>query len=76
MSGELISTFFSKNLLRRATVSEDEYHWIVDLESKANASDANYKINETRLIADKALRYAEDLAENYVEYVGEWRESP
>ena len=58
-----ISEFRNKENNRRATVSKDEYHFIVRC----------YHKNElmfTELLEDKSIHYAEDLAENYVDGYG------
>lgn len=67
MKSELISQFYSEDKKRRSIIWRDKYHWVVDLCENGD------KI-ETRLITGKTLRFAEDLAQNFVEYIGEFKE--
>lgn len=65
MKTEFISEFYSPSRDRKATITRDQYHWVVDL------FEDSQKI-ETRLITDHTLQYAEDLAENFVKGYGEF----
>jgi hypothetical protein len=65
MKVEYIKSFYSDDLKKVASISRDEYHWVVDLYE-------NDKKVETRLITDHTLEYAEDLAENFVFGYGEF----
>ena len=65
MKTEYIKSFYSDDLKKVASISRDEYHWVVDLYE-------NDKKVETRLISDHTLQYAEDLAENFVFGHGEF----
>lgn len=66
MKANMVSEFYSEDGNRKTIIWQDKYHWIVDLYEN------NLKV-ETRLVTEKTLRFAEDLAENYVEYVGEFK---
>jgi hypothetical protein len=66
-----ISEFYSDDGVRKATIKQDRYHWIVDLLEKG--TDGQFALKKIELIHDKTLRYAEDLAENYVMYVGAFK---
>ena len=61
-----LSEYFNQENKRRATVSKDEYHYIVRCYEKE-------KLVHTELLEDKSERYAEDLAENFVEGYGAFK---
>jgi hypothetical protein len=61
-----IDEYHSEDKLRKATIYEDKYHWIVVLCEKQ-------KIVRTQLISGKALCYAEDCAHNFVMGYGEFK---
>ena len=51
---------------RTAVVTKDKYHYVVKCYEKS-------QLKYTRLLENKSIRYAEDLAENYVEGYGEFK---
>ena len=65
MKVKYIKSFYSDDLKKVASISRDEYHWIVDLYE-------NNKKVETRLISDQTIECIEDLAENFVFGYGEF----
>lgn len=65
---EFLSEYYSDNRTRKATVYADKYHYVVNLYQ-------NGELKHTELITDHSLRYAEDLAENYVLYVGPFKDN-
>lgn len=68
-----ISSFFSDDGLRRAEVNRDEYHFVVWMHYKKHKNDT-WNLYRTELISNHTLQYAEDLAENYVDGVGPFKE--
>lgn len=63
MSETLISTYYNNKHNRRASIFKDKYHYIVRLYE-------NDALIKTELLENKSERYAEDLAENFVEGYG------
>lgn len=61
-----LSEYFNHNHQRRATISRDDYHYIVRCYEKE-------KLVHTELLENKSERYAEDLAENFVEAYGAFK---
>lgn len=56
----------SEYVLRAATISEDQYHYIVKMYD-------NQRLIRTELLSDKSIHYARDMAENYVNGVGAFK---
>lgn len=67
-----ISDYFSDTNDRKATIAADKYHYIVRLYEISK--NGNLNLWATRLIRDKHLKFAEDLAENFVTRIGEFKE--
>jgi len=67
-----LSIFWSDEGERKATVFRDEYHYGVKMEQKVFGQLTH---RETRLLEGHNERYAEDCAENFVTYVGEFAKS-
>lgn len=66
-----LSTYISDENDRKAVINKDEYHYVVRLyEIKKNG---NLCLYATRLVYNKALQFAEDLAENFVKKYGEFK---
>jgi len=61
-----ISTFYNEDHKRRAVISKDQYHYIVRCYERED-------LKLTELLENKTLRYAEDLAENFVEGYGAFK---
>ena len=61
-----IITFYNDNFKRHATVSKDNYHYIVRCYN-------NEKLVKTELVDNHSQHYAEDLAENYVQKWGAFK---
>lgn len=63
-----LSEFYSDDKKRKATLYMDKYHYVVNL----------YEDNELKkveLLTDKSIHFAEDLAENFVMYVGAFKDN-
>jgi len=61
-----ISQFFNEENKRRATVSKDNYHYVVRCYERE-------EIKFVELLENKSIHYAEDLAENFVEGYGAFK---
>jgi hypothetical protein len=67
-----LSVFWSDEGERKATVFKDKYHYGVRMEEKVYGQ---LQHRETRLMEGHNEYYAEDCAENFVKYVGEFKKS-
>jgi hypothetical protein len=61
-----LAVFYNEDNKKRATVSKDAYHYFVRCYHRD-------KLIHTELLEDKSFRYAEDLAENFVEEYGAFK---
>jgi len=64
-----LSDYWNETKTRRASISRDEYHYIVRMEARHYGMMKHY---HTELL-DKNLRYAEDCAENFVHAIGSFQ---
>jgi len=62
-----LHTFYSEKGDRKAVVARDKYHYVVH---KYGMKQGNLQLWKTTLLDTQSERYAEDLAENFVEFIG------
>jgi len=76
MNYKLISTFFSEKEDRKAEVFKDTYHYGVNMyERESNEWGSSRWIHvRTELLENHNVQYAEDLAENYVQRWGAFKD--
>jgi len=72
MSENLISDFVSEDGNRNASVLVDPHHIVVRCR-ELNQHTKQYEEQWVELFSDKSLHYAEDMAENYVMYIGKFK---
>lgn len=72
MTENLISDFVSEDGNRNASVTADPHHLIVRCR-ELNPHTKQYDEKWVELFSDKSLQYAEDMAENYVMYIGKFK---
>ena len=65
-----LSDYWNESKTRHATVSRDEFHYIVRMEARHYGMMKHY---HTQLLEDKSQTYAEDCAENFVQAIGSFQ---